>query len=330
MHALLALVLVAAAPRAPAFELHALGVLGGDTDTNLSCFLLGKPGEQPTLMLDGGSVMSGLTRWQEKRGVIKPDASPTVRAQAAMQAVKALDGVLLTHAHLDHWGGLVDASTLAFSLAMQGRPSLPMVGLPDTLDALHEHLFKSPLWVDFTAAPPKNPALVLHPLKPGESLSLGGFQLSVVPLHHTVASAAYVIRQGDAAYLHLGDTGDTDAVWEVARPLLKAHQLRAVSMELSYPTDEKLAALTGHLARASFLKQLAKLAGVDVEKEAVSMNDADVRALAKQLAPRFKDVRIFVIHVKALSYDAVKTEVEAMKHEGLDLVMPEQGESYRF
>ncbi|MBS2028602.1 MAG: 3',5'-cyclic-nucleotide phosphodiesterase [Deltaproteobacteria bacterium] len=330
MHALLALALLATAPRAPAFELHALGVLGGDTDTNLSCYLLGKPGDAPTLMIDGGSVMSGLARWQERRGLLKPDASPTVRAQAAMQTVKALQGVLLTHAHLDHWGGLVDDSTLAFSLAMGGKPSLPIVGLPDTLDALHAHLFQSPLWVDFTTAPPKNPALALHPLKPGETLSLGGFALSVVLLHHTVPSAAFLVRAGDAAYLHLGDTGDTDAVWEAARPLLAAHQLRAVSVEWSFPVDEKLAAMTGHLARGSFLKQLAKLAGVAVEKDAAAITDADALALARTLAPHFKDCRIFVIHVKALSYDAVKADVTALQHEGLDLVLPEQGESYRF
>ena len=150
-----------------------------------------------------------------------------------------------------------------------------------------------------------------------------------MPLHHTVPCAAFLVRTGDAAYLHLGDTGDTDAVWDAARPLLEAHQLRAVSLEWSFPADEKLAAMTGHLARGSFLKQLAKLAGVDAPKDA-SMTDADALALARTLAPHFKDCRIFVIHVKALSYDAVRAEVTALQHEGLDLVLPEQGESYRF
>jgi 3',5'-cyclic-nucleotide phosphodiesterase len=333
MSSLLALLLLAAAPapRAPVFELHTLGVLGGDTDTNLSAFLLGAPGQPATLLIDGGSVTPGLQRELEKAGRLARDASPTARAQATMAALEPLQGFLLTHAHLDHWGGFVDASTLQVTLALGGKPPLPVVGLPEALAALRDHLFASPLWADFTAIPPKSPALKLSPLAPGAHLALAGFDVEDFPLRHAVPSAAFLIRSGGEAYLHLGDTGPSDAVWAAARPLLQTHHLRAVALELSYAaTDEKLAALTGHLARGSFLRELAKLAGVPAPSPAEAMSDADALALARALAPAFRDCPVFVIHVKALAYDRVKAEVAALQQAGLNLVLPEQGGRYRF
>ena len=106
---------------------------------------------------------------------------------------------------------------------------------------------------------------------------------------------------------------------------------RGIALEMSYgPSDEKLAALTGHLAPGSFLLELAKLAGIATPRPAAAMTEADALALARRRAPSFKDCPVIVIHVKALSYDAVKREVAALKAAGLNLILPEQGESYRF
>jgi len=326
---LLGIVLAASPARPPAFELHALGVLGGDTDGNLSCFLLGAPGEPPVLMIDGGSVAPGLRRWLEKRGVLASNASPTVQAKAMREALRPVRALLLTHAHLDHWGGFVDMTTLDFELAAEGKPSMQVVGLPQALEALRDEVFHGPLWADFTKLPAKNPALVLQPLAPGQRLELAPFQVEDVLLHHAVPSAAFLVRRGAQAYLHLGDTGATQAVWELARPLLRAHQLHAISLEMSYgPGDEKLAALTGHLARNSFLLELAKLAEVP-PPAGVAMSQSEALALATRLAPFFRDCPVIVIHVKALSYDAVKREVAALKAAGLNVILPEQGGSYR-
>lgn len=334
MHLLLASLLLAApAPRAPAFELHALGVLGGDTDTNLSCYLLGAPGAAPTLMIDGGSVIPGLEKWLELRGKLARDASPTARAKADLEALRPVQALLLTHAHLDHWGGFVDASTLEVALAAGGRSPLQLVGLPATVDAIREHLFKSPLWADFTRIPSeKQPAIALHPLAPGETMATAGFQVETVGLDHAVPSAAFLIQSGDAAYLHLGDTGITHAVWQRARPLLRAHRLRAVTLELSYGANaEALAATTGHLARNSFLLQLNELAQAQVvTKKPAELTDAEALALAHALAPSFADCPVIVTHVKALSYDRVRAEVQALQQAGLNLILPEQGQSYRF
>ena len=317
-----------AVPRSPVFELHAIGVLGGDTDTNLTCFLLGRPGSADLVMIDAGSVMPGLTRWLENEHMLKPAATPSERARAAMDVLARVRGVLLTHSHLDHWGGLVDASTLFLALAQQGHPSTPIFGLPETLDTLRDHLFRSPLWADFTAIPAQRPALTLQPI--GET-SVGGFQVQAIRVNHAVPGAAFLIRSGEAAYLHFGDTAATEQAWDAARPLFESKALRAISLEMSFPAaQEAVAESSGHLTRSSFLLELAKLAGVKTTLGAKTMSDTDAVALARQLAPSFRDCPVFVIHVKALGYDRVKTEVEALQKAGLNLVLPEQGKTYRF
>ncbi len=316
------------APRPPAFELRALGVLGGDTDANLSCFVLGRPGTTELVMIDAGSIMPGLTRWLENERLLAAGATPSEQARAALDVFGRLRGVFVTHSHLDHWGGLVDASTLPLALALRGRPSLPIFGLPEPIAALREHLFRSPLWADFTAIPAQNPALALHPI--GE-VHAGGFHVRAIRVNHTVAGAAFLIRSGDAAYLHFGDTAATQEAWDAARSLLASGALRAIALEMSFPaSQESLAETSGHLTRSSFLLELARLAGVSSTLRARTMSDAEAVALAKQLAPAFRDCPVFVIHVKALGYDEVKREVEALQQAGLNLILPEQGRGYRF
>jgi cAMP phosphodiesterase len=279
-------------------------------------------------MIDAGSIMPGLTRWLENEHVLRADQTPSERARAALDVFGRLRGVFLTHAHLDHWGGLADDSTLLVALAQQGHPSLPIFGLPETLETLHEHLFRSQLWADFTAIPARNPALTLRPI--GE-VDAGGFHVQAIRVNHAVPGAAFLIRAGDAAYLHFGYTGATHAAWNAARPLLASNELRAISLEMSFPaSQEGLAESSGHLTRSSFLLELAKLAGVTTSIDPRQMTDADAAALAAKLAPSFRDCPIFVIHIKALGYDQVKKEVGALQRTGLNLILPEQGETYRF
>src|SRR5262249_39390510 len=108
----LAFLLALALAPPPAFELRALGVLGGDWDENLSSYLLARPGQPATLMIDGGSVMTGIARALERDGQLAPTASWSTRARAAEQVLRPVRALLLTHSHLDHVAGFLIKSTV--------------------------------------------------------------------------------------------------------------------------------------------------------------------------------------------------------------------------
>lgn len=323
-------------PRAPVFELRALGVLGGDYDTNLSCYLLGRAGEATApLMIDGGSVVPGIVRMLEREGRLAPDASWSVRMKAALEVLRPVRALLLTHAHLDHLAGFVIKTTLDLSLALaqasEARPSLEIVGLPGTLEAVRTAALRPPLWADFTGIPPGNPTLRLAPLTPGAQREIGPFRIQLAPLKHPVDSAGFLITAGEEAYLHLGDTSASEAVWTIARPYLARGRLRAVAIEVSFPgAKESLAAATGHLTPRSLVVELAKLAGLPDPPDAARMSEAEARALAGRLAPRLRGCTVVAIHIKALEYDQVVAELEALRAAGLPLLIPQQGERYRF
>jgi cAMP phosphodiesterase len=315
-----------AAPPAPVFELQALGVLGGDWDENLSSYLLGAPGQPATLMLDGGSVMTGAARVLERAGKLAPGASWSTRVRAVEELLRPVRALLLTHAHLDHLGGFIDKTTLDLAMAQAGRPPLEIIGLPETVEAVHRVALAPPLWADFTSVPPENPALRLAPLAPDATREVGGFTVRTVPLTHPVPCAAFLVTTaaGDA-YLHLGDTGPTAAVWAAARPLLAARRLRALAVEVSFPSgQEALGARSGHLTPHTLLLELAKLV------ELAAPLPATDAALAARLAPALAGLPIVTLHIKARAYDEVVGELAALRAAGLNLVVPVQGERYRF
>jgi cAMP phosphodiesterase len=320
---------LSAEQRAPAFELRALGVLGGDIDTNLSCYLLGHPGQRAAVMIDGGSVLPGIIRWKEDAGELARDASPSEQVRAASKVIEPIEALLLTHSHLDHLGGFIQKSTLDVGFAMQGKKPLEILSLEQTIDTVRSNVFESPLWADFTAIPSKEqPTFRLQSIPALAPRMVGGFQVQAVPITHIAGTAAFLIQSGDAFYLHLGDTGPTQQVWDVAGPLLRRGKLRAISIEFSYPSaDEQAAIATSHLTRNLVLGELAKLAGVEAQALA---SDADAVGLAKRLAPLLEGVTIFAAHIKAQKYEQVSKELAALEGSGLKIIVPQQGKAYRF
>ncbi len=316
------------------FELRAVGVLGGDTDTNLSCYLLGRPGQAPLVQLDSGTVISGLIKVQQRSGILKPEATMSQQEQAALDLLSSLQAVLVTHSHLDHAGGLAQEGGMMASLTTKGHAPLEIVTMPTTAKVLAESLFGSPLWIDFTREPKDHPAFKLSPLEPMSHRSIGPFEVQAIPLHHTVESAAFLVTLGPDAYLHLGDTSASDEVWKAASPFFTSHHLRAITVEVSWPaSDEKKAESTGHLTRNSMLLELTKLSPVPIKSAmptADVMSDEIALEVARQLAPAFKDCPIIATHIKAMKYDQVLKEMKALQAAGLNIIVPEQGETYRF
>ncbi len=309
-----------AGPRPAVFNVHALGVFGGDDDSNLSAYVVGTPERPDQVLIDAGAFTRGLYAWK-LGGADK--GSATERAGVLRQFFQSLSGVLITHAHLDHMSGLMLDSPVLFSAGR--KQSLPIFALPQTVAALREHVFESPLWVDLTHTPKAAPVVSLIELPPGQTTRVGDFTVESVLLDHAIPSAAFLLSFSDAFYLHLGDTGPTEQVWKRARPLLAAHTLRAVAIEVSFPSkDEALARSSGHLTPTMLVEQLAKLTGTPTAA------GADPKAFAKAVGAALRDCRVIAIHIKASQYDAVVEELRGLEAAGLPILIPQQGQGYTF
>lgn len=213
-------------------ELKILGCHGGESSKHkTSSFLL-----DGTIALDAGAITSMLT----------------------LEEQRAVDTVLVSHAHLDH---IKDLATLADNRCQQGGPTLKVVGVPQTIAILEKHFFNDLLWPDFTKIPtPLGPTVELVTIAPEAKVEVAtGYSVRAVMVNHTIDTCAFVVESARGAIAYSGDTGPTDRFWEV---LARTEDLRALLMEVSFPDEHHvLAKASGHHTPETLDVDLAKLDG---------------------------------------------------------------------
>lgn len=182
----------------------------------------------------------------------------------SLQALASIDHILLTHSHLDHVLGipLLADAVLRLRIAA-GRPPIQVHGLPETLDALRQHIFNGVIWPDFTRLPSlEAPVLSLHPFQIGDRLDIAGRAVEVLPAIHTVPAVGFAIDGGEASghahWVFTGDTGPNPALWRRLADLRVAHLV----IETAFSDDEAdVAHVSKHLHPAELGRELAQLAG---------------------------------------------------------------------
>src|SRR5215472_5411986 len=106
-----ALVPSGAALAADGFDIVVLGALGGIQDGNLSAYLIHPHDDDRGVTLDAGTLVNGL-RGADEQGAfdgVKVPADSTL-SRTGYVLTDRIKGYLISHAHLDHVGGLVIAS----------------------------------------------------------------------------------------------------------------------------------------------------------------------------------------------------------------------------
>lgn len=181
-----------------------------------------------------------------------------------LDALAAVDHILLSHSHLDHVLGIPLLADAVLRLrAAAGRPPIQVHALPETLQALRQHIFNGAIWPDFTVLPTREaPVLSLHPFAIGDRLDLGGRVIEVLPAIHTVPAVGFAVDGGAAAghahWVFTGDTGPNPALWRRLSQL----QLSHLVIETAFSDDEaELAHVSQHLCPADLGQELAQLGG---------------------------------------------------------------------
>ncbi|MGL5798817.1 MAG: 3',5'-cyclic-nucleotide phosphodiesterase, partial [Plesiomonas sp.] len=110
---------------AAGFEAITLGSRGGIQDSNLTAFMIKSEVDTNYVMLDAGSVVSGLIVADNKDAFSElkvPDNSPYTKVGYILK--EKIKGYLISHAHLDHVAGMIISSP--------GDSKKPIYGLAST------------------------------------------------------------------------------------------------------------------------------------------------------------------------------------------------------
>ncbi len=138
---------------------------------------------------DEGSGDDGLIR-------IIIDAGPDFRTQMLREGVRIVDGVLLTHEHKDHIGGIDDLRALNFVDYPIVRP-VDIYATPRTLDCVrkdYNYAFASEKYRGV-------PEIVLHPIQHSESFTVKGIEITPIKGGHSERFEVTGYRIGKLAYL---------------------------------------------------------------------------------------------------------------------------------
>lgn len=256
-------------------ELRVLGCHGGETPKHrTSSFLL-----DGTTAIDAGAVTSMLTLEEQHR----------------------IETVLVSHAHLDH---VRDLATMADNRCQQGGRPLVVAAIPETIAVLKRHFFNDLLWPDFTKIPlrgvGKEMTIVFQAVEPEKTIRIGDNEVTPVLVHHTIDACGFIVRTPTGTIVYSGDTGPTERLWEV----LAGHgDLRALLMEISFPTDHhRLAKVSGHHTPESLELELTKLDRLSGPAEDVA-----------------RHLPVLLYHIKPVFEAQVERELARIAHRNMEI-----------
>lgn len=290
------------------FKIVPLGVLGGADESNLSSYMLAPTGSNNYICLDAGTI---------NYGIQKAIAHKVFNISAEHVLKQYIKGYFISHAHLDHLGGMIINSP--------GDNNKSIYGLAGTLSTIKIHYFTPQSWANFgnegAGAINKYTYRTLIPLK---EIPIDNTELTVTafPLSHAdLTSTAFLVKSRGNYILYLGDTGsdamersdNLHTLWQTIAPLIKNKQLKALMIEVSFPDEQPDKSLFGHLTPRLLMaemKNLSLLTGTDA----------------------IKNLNLVITHLKppAKSIAKIKTQLQAQNKLGLNLIFPVQGKLLEF
>jgi ribonuclease BN (tRNA processing enzyme) len=177
----------------------------------------------------------------------------------SLEELAAIDHIVVSHSHLDHVLGIPLLADSVMRTRLARRPFHPIQvhALPQTLDALRQHLFNNVLWPDFTRLPsPQQPILEFHPFQVGQILTIAGLRIEVLPALHTVPAVGFAVETGSGWWVFTGDTAPNPALWTA----LSDRPIAQLVIETAFGDEDRaLAEVSRHLSPSMLARELANL-----------------------------------------------------------------------
>lgn len=198
----------------------------------------------------------------------------------------AIDTVFLTHSHLDHCAFL---PLLADAAGSFRKSPLTVYALPENIDTLQQHMFNIQLWPDYTALPtPERPYIRFHPIRLGETVTLGARSITALPALHSIPCIAYRIDCGSASLVYSADTTFCEEFWHALNHI---SNLKYLLIENTFRNDNVAGARRSGHSTADLLAQGLRLLERPVELFIVHMEagyEETTMAEVMKVAGKFK------------------------------------------
>jgi len=289
----------------PSFQIIPLGIQGGLDESNLSAYMIAAGGSKNYICLDAGTIYAGLQKINNSK--LFPGSSTN---EIQKKNIKAY---FISHAHLDHVAGLI--------LNSPNDEAKPIYALPSVLAILKNNYFTWKSWANFGSDGDK-PILNKYsyqPLTAGIEINIRNTELNVTPfvLSHVnpYESTAFLVGNKNNYVLYLGDTGadaveqstQLDKLWTAIAGIIKAGQLKAIFIEVSFDNSIPDKSLFGHLTPRLFMQEMS--------------------VLNKYCDGLLKNTPIYITHIKPCSNCEVniKKELTTANNIGLTILYPSQG-----
>ncbi|MFA5627339.1 MAG: 3',5'-cyclic-nucleotide phosphodiesterase [Thiohalomonadaceae bacterium] len=172
-----------------------------------------------------------------------------------LDEMRKIRHIVLSHSHLDH---ILAIPLLIDSIFEHIKTPIEIHALPETIQALQQHIFNNTIWPDFTRLPrPESPVLRFRPLQAGELLELGQRRFEMIPVNHVVPTVGYRISTPDGVFAFSGDTTTNDSFWAA---LNAGPSLDLLIVEAAFPDSElELCRRAKHYCPSLLAEDLVKL-----------------------------------------------------------------------
>ncbi|HET8816871.1 MAG TPA: 3',5'-cyclic-nucleotide phosphodiesterase [Pseudidiomarina sp.] len=161
----------------------------------------------------------------------------------ALDNMRRIDHILLTHAHMDHISAL---ATFLSNVIGYREQSVRLYAQTSTIEVLRKHIFNWQVWPDFTVLPTVDqPIIEFVPLQPGKSVAIDGLHMTPIAMEHTVPTIGFSIRSDHRHFMYCADTTYNANLIDALNQLPQIDQL---VIECSFPRSQhEMAMISKHL-----------------------------------------------------------------------------------
>jgi len=257
---------------------HILGCSGGLGGTPGTAGRPGRPARTSSFLVDHDILVDAGTGVED----------------LSVEDMRRIDHVFLTHSHLDH----ICALPLMLDTVGSSRERPIIVhALPETIQALKDHIFNWVIWPDFTEIPHfERPWMVYSPLQVGHPVQIGNRTIRPITANHTVPPRGGFHRgpargrrplgggaaraAGPPSLVYSGDTLPTEEFWRTVNGI---SDLRHLILETAFANRERDLAVTAkHLYPIQLSEELARLC-VDPQIHITHLKPSDRELIAREI-----------------------------------------------